>query len=80
MVRLRLKRKGKKHNPFFRIIAIDSRRARDSAELKTLGFYEPKKGNFQLDMNLYQEFLSKGAQPTKNLLDLIKAQSRLSRL
>lgn len=71
---------GKKHNPFFRIIAIDSRRARDSAELKTLGFYEPKKGNFQLDMTLYQEFIGKGAQPTKNLLDLIKAQSRLSRL
>ncbi|ADX97989.1 30S ribosomal protein S16 [Mycoplasma suis] len=78
MVRIRLKKMGKKHYPIYRIVAVDARRSRDSAELDNLGFYIPRRDHFQLDMTLYNEFLSKGAQPTKNLLSLIKSQSKLS--
>ncbi|AFO52092.1 30S ribosomal protein S16 [Candidatus Mycoplasma haematolamae str. Purdue] len=77
-MRIRLKRMGKAHDPFYRIVAMDSRRQRDSAELSTLGHYNPRHGHFQLNVNLYEEFLKKGAQPTKNLLALIKAQPKQS--
>ncbi|CCE66743.1 30S ribosomal protein S16 [Candidatus Mycoplasma haematominutum] len=78
MVRIRMKKMGKSHNPVYRIIAIDSKRGRDSAELANLGLYEPKKDYFRLNMTLYQEWISRGAQPTKNLLVLLKAQPKLS--
>ncbi|AGX89071.1 30S ribosomal protein S16 [Mycoplasma parvum] len=78
MVRIRLKKMGKKHYPIYRIVAMDARRSRDSAELGNLGFYIPRRDHFQLNVEMYQEFISKGAQPTKNLLSLIKAQVKLS--
>ena len=40
-VRIRMKRTGRKHRPFFRIVAIDSRQPRDGRELEELGTYDP---------------------------------------
>lgn len=40
-VKIRLSRIGKKNAPFFRIVAIDSRSARDGAPLEVLGTYNP---------------------------------------
>ena len=40
-VRIRMKMTGRKHRPFFRIVAIDSRQPRDGRELEELGTYDP---------------------------------------
>ena len=41
MVRLRMKALGRKHRPFFRICAMDSRTGRDSCPIEELGHYDP---------------------------------------
>lgn len=40
-VHIRLRRMGKKKRPFYRIVAADSRRARDGRFLEILGTYNP---------------------------------------
>src|SRR5271167_1710473 len=40
-VRIRMKMLGRKHRPFFRIVAIDSRQPRNGRELEELGTYDP---------------------------------------
>ena len=41
-VKLRLHRMGAKKNPFYRIVAIDSRKSRDGEYIEQVGFYNPK--------------------------------------
>ena len=41
MVKLRLTRMGAKKQPFYRIVAIDSRKARDGEYIDQIGFYNP---------------------------------------
>ena len=41
MVKLRLTRMGSKKAPFYRIVAIDSRKARDSQYIEQIGIYNP---------------------------------------
>ena len=40
-VRIRMKKMGRKHRPFFRIVAIDSRQPRDGRVIEELGTYDP---------------------------------------
>ena len=40
-VRLRLKRMGRTHRPFYRLCAIDKRRPRDGRVIEELGYYDP---------------------------------------
>lgn len=42
MVKLRMKRMGKKKAPFYRIVAADSRDRRDGREIEVIGTYDPK--------------------------------------
>lgn len=62
-VTLRLSRIGKKHVPFYRIVAVDSRNKRDGAFLDDLGTYDAvnsKLVSFKVDS--FDAWLSKGAQ------------------
>ena len=45
MVRLRMKAMGRRHRPFFRICAMDSRRPRDGRPIEELGHYDPMSRN-----------------------------------
>jgi small subunit ribosomal protein S16 len=40
-VRIRMKKMGRRHRPFFRIVAIDSRQPRDGRVIEELGTYDP---------------------------------------
>lgn len=75
-VRIRLSRIGKKHIPFFRIVAVDSRRKRNSAVLANIGTYDVLNGKvIRFHEELYQEWISKGALPTdsaKKIYQLFK--------
>jgi small subunit ribosomal protein S16 len=76
MVRIRLKRTGRRHKPSYRVTAVDSRRSRDGITLEELGYYDP--GNrkpelrYNLDMQRIQYWLDKGAQPSETVRDLIR--------
>lgn len=64
MVKLRLKRYGRKKKPIYRIVAIDAKSRREGKALKEIGFYDPIKENTQLDIPSIMNLLQTGAQPT----------------
>ena len=65
-------RLGRKRTPFYRIIAIDSRKRRDGAPLEYLGWYDPVKKQSNLDAPAIKAWLGKGAQPSDTVRNLLK--------
>ena len=75
-VRIRLKRLGRRHRPFFRICAMDSRAPRDGRVIEELGHYDPmvKETDARAVLNAERidYWLSVGALPTEKVAVLIK--------
>nr|YP_009395687.1 ribosomal protein S16 [Vertebrata isogona]ARW64627.1 ribosomal protein S16 [Vertebrata isogona] len=72
MLKVRLKKLGRKKKPFYRIVLIDSRKKRDSKAIEELGFYNPLNKSTQLNIVKIQQKLQEGAvmtQTVKNLFD-----------
>ena len=71
---IRLRRGGRTHAPYYRIVVLDSRTRSRGPEVDTLGFYHPcarPEPVTELDMSKALDWLRKGAQPSdtaKNLL------------
>ncbi|MEO0070446.1 MAG: 30S ribosomal protein S16 [candidate division WOR-3 bacterium] len=72
MGRIRLTGLGARNNPVYRVVAIDSRRARDSQYLEALGHYDPRRKVLKLNLERVDYWLSKGAQPSNTVDRLIK--------
>ena len=76
MVKIRLKRFGRKHHAFWRINAIDTRTARDGKVLEELGFYDPtnKDTAKQVVVNKarVEHWIKTGAQPSDTVAQLLK--------
>ena len=76
MVRIRLKRIGRNHQPSYRVTAVDVRASRDGKALEELGYYDPANKNSEMQLNLKKEriehWLSLGAQPSDTVRDLLK--------
>ncbi len=76
MVRIRLKKMGRKKLPIYKIIVTDERAKRDGRAVDVLGTYNPKSKELQINVEKIQEWISKGAQPTPRVTSLLKhAQS-----
>jgi len=75
-VRLRMKKLGRRHRPFFRVCAMDSRTARDGKPIEELGTYDPMVRDVDARAVLNGEridyWLSVGAQPSEKVAVLIK--------
>ena len=75
-VRLRMKKMGRKHQPFFRVVAVDQRAARDGKVIEYLGLYDPLVKETDARALLHAEridyWLSVGAQPSDKVGVLIK--------
>lgn len=75
VVRIRMQRLGRRHRPFYRIGAVDSRVKRDGKVLESLGWYDPiaKEEDKQLSLNgeRIQHWLSQGAIPSETVADLL---------
>nr|YP_010820923.1 ribosomal protein S16 [Eremophila deserti]YP_010821439.1 ribosomal protein S16 [Eremophila fallax]YP_010821955.1 ribosomal protein S16 [Eremophila santalina]YP_010822471.1 ribosomal protein S16 [Myoporum boninense]YP_010825993.1 ribosomal protein S16 [Eremophila barbata]UOI12933.1 ribosomal protein S16 [Eremophila platycalyx]UOI00293.1 ribosomal protein S16 [Eremophila deserti]UOI09751.1 ribosomal protein S16 [Eremophila deserti]UOI10180.1 ribosomal protein S16 [Eremophila deserti]UOI10 len=71
MVKLRLKRCGRKQRAVYRIVAIDVRSRREGKDLRKVGFYDPMKNQTYLNVPLILYFLEKGAQPTGTVQNLL---------
>nr|ASR93054.1 ribosomal protein S16 [Trema levigatum]UDY70569.1 ribosomal protein S16 [Trema levigatum] len=72
MVKLRLKRCGRKQRAVYRIVAIDVRSRREGRALRKVGFYDPIKNQTYLNVPVILYFLEKGAQPTGTVHDISK--------
>ena len=70
-VKIRLTRIGRHKDPFFRIVAADSRYARDGRYIEQIGYFDPEKGveNAVIDEELALKWLNAGAVPS----DTVKA-------
>lgn len=73
-VKLRLTRMGAKKNPFYRIVAMDARKARDGQYIESIGYYNPKteQADIKIDSEKALKWLQNGAQPTDTVRDLLK--------
>ena len=75
-VRIRMKKLGRKHRPFFRICAMDRRSPRDGRVIEELGYYDPmckeKDARTVLKAERIDYWLSVGAQPSHRCATLIK--------
>ena len=73
-VKIRLRRTGKKKNPFYRIIVADSRSPRDGRCIEEIGTYNPNTdpSEFKIDEEKAKKWLSDGAQPTDVVSKLFK--------
>lgn len=84
MIKLRLKRYGKKREASYRIVAAQSTSRRDGRPLEELGFYNPRTDETRLDVPGLVRRLQQGAQPTDtvrrilekaNVFEQVKANS-----
>nr|QTD82271.1 ribosomal protein S16 [Incarvillea younghusbandii] len=80
MVKLRLKRCGRKQRAVYRIVAIDVRSRREGKDLRKVGFYDPLKNQTYFNVPLILDFLEKGAQPTRTVHNLLKKAEVLKEL
>ena len=73
MLKIRLQRVGRKHDPSFRVVLVDSRRAAKSGSfLNILGSYNArKKGELKLKGDEIKEWISKGAQVSDTVHNLL---------
>nr|YP_009751381.1 ribosomal protein S16 [Pedicularis oederi]QIJ99991.1 ribosomal protein S16 [Pedicularis oederi] len=72
MVKLRLKRCGRKQRAIYRIVAIDVRSRREGKDLRKVGFYDPIKNQTYLNVPVILYLLERGAQPTGTVHNLLK--------
>ncbi|MEO1003403.1 MAG: 30S ribosomal protein S16 [Cyanobacteria bacterium J06638_7] len=72
MIKLRLKRFGKKREASFRLVAVNSTSRRDGRPLEELGFYNPRTKETRLDTEAIRARLAAGAQPTDTVLTLLE--------
>ena len=72
MVKIRLKRMGRKKLPIYKIVVADAKAKRDGKMIDILGTYNPKSKELQVDLERVKEWLAKGAQPTDRVAALLK--------
>jgi small subunit ribosomal protein S16 len=72
MLKIRLQRVGRKHEPTFRLVLSDSKNSTKSGRIKEiLGSYDPRKTTEKLDADRVKYWLSTGAQPTDTVHNLL---------
>lgn len=72
MIKIRLKRFGKKREASYRIVAMSAQTRRDGRPLAEVGFYNPRTDETRLDIPAIVKWLKEGAQPTKTVENLLK--------
>jgi small subunit ribosomal protein S16 len=73
MVKIRLRRVGRKHRPLYRVVAADSKSPRDGAFIEVIGHYNPLTDPATVTINEEKalKWLSCGAQPTATVSSLL---------
>ena len=76
MLKIRLRRVGKKKHPMYRIVVADSRAPRDGAFVEALGYYHPLNNPSTIVLNeeRAKHWLDHGAQPSDRVAKLLKIQ------
>ncbi|MDD6903217.1 MAG: 30S ribosomal protein S16 [Candidatus Borkfalkiaceae bacterium] len=72
-VKMRLTRLGDKKSPTYRIVVVDSRKARDGEYIDKIGHYNPttNPAEIVIDNDKAKDWLAKGVQPTETVRALL---------
>lgn len=82
MISIRLMRLGAKKRPYYRIVAIDSKKPRESKAKDIIGYYDPLKEppDIKVDLDKVKFWLERGAQASKTVQSLILKVSKPAKL
>ena len=74
MLRIRLRRVGKKKAPAYRVVVADSRSPRDGRFVEVLGLYDPltEPATVRIDLEKAKDWMRKGAQPSDTVARLLR--------
>jgi small subunit ribosomal protein S16 len=80
LLRIRLRRVGKKKAPSYRIVVADSRSPRDGRFVEVVGHYDPltDPATVTVDEARVRDWMSKGAQPSDTVTRLLRKQGVLA--
>lgn len=80
MVVIRLARGGSKKRPFYQVVVADKRASRDGRFIEKIGFFNPmargQEVETHIDLEAYNAWIAKGAQPTERVASLVKALNK----
>lgn len=80
MVVIRPARGGSKKRPFYQVVVADKRAARDGRFIEKIGFFNPlargQEVETRIDLEAYNAWIAKGAQPTDRVASLVKALNK----
>lgn len=71
MLKIRLKRAGRKSKPFYRIVLMEALSKRDGKAIEEIGYYDPIKKTIDIDKTILAKYLNSGAYPTDTVRHLI---------
>ena len=79
-VRIRLKRMGKVHAPFYRVVVVDQRKKRDGRVIEEIGTYDPTRtpSHISIKGERAQYWLGVGAQPSNQVRNLLRLTGDLA--
>ena len=72
MLKLRLKRIGRKRSPSYRLVIIEKNSRRDGRSIEEVGYYDPISKNYKFDIARIQKWLSYGVKPTQTVFNLLQ--------
>jgi small subunit ribosomal protein S16 len=72
MLKLRLKRVGRKRSPSYRLVIMENATRRDGRPIEEVGYYDPISKNYKFDSEKIKKWLSYGVQPTETVHNLLK--------
>lgn len=75
---IRLKKRGRKKQAFYRVIVIDSRKRRDGRPIQDIGFFNPHTDECLVDLESYEKWLGHGAQPSDRVKAIVKNFKQLN--
>lgn len=72
MLKLRLKRVGRKRSPSYRLVIMENTTRRDGRPIEEVGYYNPISKDYKFDSEKIQKWLKYGIKPTKTVFNLLK--------
>lgn len=72
MLKLRLKRIGRKHSPSYRLVIMENSCRRDGRPIDEVGYYNPISKSYKFDVEKIDKWLNCGVKPTETVLNLLK--------
>ena len=77
MLKIRLKRMGRKKNPSYRLVVLENRTRRNGKPIEEVGFYNPITKKYWINSGKIDKWLKYGAKPTKTVFNLLKKNNSM---